>query len=96
MGVPTVTVVGEALFERLSYSILTNIGLGDLCTRSAADFVATAVALAADTPRIAQLRRTLRDQMRASPLGQTEAFSRDFYDTIAGAVAARSGARKAG
>ncbi|MEJ0069233.1 MAG: tetratricopeptide repeat protein [Pseudomonadota bacterium] len=34
MGVPTVTLVGPAFFERLSYSNLSNAGLGDLCSFS--------------------------------------------------------------
>src|SRR6185295_2708913 len=34
MGVPTVTLIGSAIFERMSYSVLTNAGLGDLCTRN--------------------------------------------------------------
>lgn len=86
MGVPTVTLVGEALFERLSYSILKNAGLGDLCAATREQFVDIAVALAADSERLQTLRTGLRDQIRASPLGQTEQFARDFYDLIARTV----------
>jgi protein O-GlcNAc transferase len=88
MGVPTVSLVGEALFERLSYSILVNAGLGDLCATTAEQFVDIAVALAADTDRIQALRTGLRDQIRGSPLGQTQQFARDFYDLVARTVAA--------
>jgi len=88
MGAPTITLVGEALFERLSYSILQNADLGDLCARTIEDYVAKAVALAGDTDRLALLRSGLRDQLRASPLGQTERFAQDFYDLVA-ATAAR-------
>ena len=91
MGVPTVTLVGEALFERLSYSILHNAGLGDLCATSPGQFIDIAVALAANGDRIQALRTGLRDQIRASPLGQTEQFARDFYDLIARTVAADTG-----
>lgn len=83
MGVPTVTVVGEALFERLSYSILHNAGLGDLCASSPEQFIDIAVALAADTDRIQALRTDLRDRLRASPLGETRQFAQDFYDLVA-------------
>lgn len=86
MGVPTVTLVGEALFERLSNSILHNAGLGDLCTNSVDAYIDTAVALAADTDRLQQLRSGLRDQLKASPLGQTRQFAMDFYDLIATTV----------
>jgi predicted O-linked N-acetylglucosamine transferase (SPINDLY family) len=88
MGVPTVTVAGAALFERLSHSILHNAGLGDLSTDSPEAFHAVAVALAADTDRLQALRSGLRDQLKAGPLGQTEAFARDFFDLITRAVAA--------
>jgi predicted O-linked N-acetylglucosamine transferase (SPINDLY family) len=79
MGVPLVTLLGEALFERLSYSLLANAGLADLAARTPEAFVETAVALAADRPRRVWLKRNLRDQIRALPLGQPQLFARDFY-----------------
>ena len=88
MGVPVVTLVGEAFFERLSYSILSNAGLGDLCARDLSAYAETAVSLAGDRERRRELRATMRHRLRASPLGQTETFARDFYDAIAGAVEA--------
>jgi protein O-GlcNAc transferase len=92
MGVPTVSLVGKAVYERLSYSILVNAGLGELCTWSLDEYVAKAVALAADPARITTLRATLREQLKTSPLGRTDVFARDFYDLVAKTVA---GARKA-
>jgi len=86
MGVPVVSLVGEALFERLSYSILGNSGLADLAAADREDFVQVATALALDRDRRAALRQTLRAQMRAGPLGQSEQFARDFYDLIARTV----------
>ncbi len=86
MGVPTVTLVGEALFERLSYSILHNAGLGDLCANDVDQFVDIAVKLAGDTDRLQALRTGLRAQLQASPLGQPEQFARDFYALIARTV----------
>jgi protein O-GlcNAc transferase len=89
MGVPLISLVGEAFYERLSFSILSNLGLGDLCATDLGRYIELAQALAADRPRRAELRRTLRDRMRESPLGQTEQWARDFYDMLAGAVQAR-------
>ncbi|MGH6997106.1 MAG: hypothetical protein ACREEO_02880, partial [Phenylobacterium sp.] len=86
MGVPVVTLVGEAMFERLSYSILTNAGLGDLCAHSPEEYVQIALKLAADPARRAALRTDLRGMLKASPLGQTKQFAADFYDMIEGAV----------
>ena len=84
MGVPVITLVGPAFFERLSYSNLSNAGLGDLCTFSVSDYIEKAVALAADRPRREHLRHGLRPQIRNAPLGQPERFSRTFFDAIAG------------
>ena len=82
MGVPVVSLKGEALFERLSYSLLTNAGLGHLCADDLDGFVAAALKLAADPTQRRDLRRTLRTRLRESPLGRTEDFARDFYDLI--------------
>jgi predicted O-linked N-acetylglucosamine transferase (SPINDLY family) len=86
MGVPVVSLIGEAFYERLSYSLLTNSGLKDLASDNKDDFVRTAVALAGDGDRRLALRQTLREQIRSGPLGQTGQFAQDFYDLIAKAV----------
>jgi predicted O-linked N-acetylglucosamine transferase (SPINDLY family) len=78
MGVPTVTLIGPAFFERLSYSNLTNAGLGDLCAKTREEYVDIAVKLAAGQARRQGLRRELRDQLRASPLGQTQRWVTAF------------------
>jgi predicted O-linked N-acetylglucosamine transferase (SPINDLY family) len=82
MGVPLISLVGPAFFERLSASIMTNIGLGDLTVDNLDDYVKTAVKLAGDRERRLELRSSLRDRMRNSALGQTDQFARDFYDMI--------------
>lgn len=86
MGVPVITLVGEAMFERLSYSILMNAGLGDLCATSIEDYQRRARELAADKARRIRLRTELRPMLKASALGQTQQFARDFYAMIEGAV----------
>jgi predicted O-linked N-acetylglucosamine transferase (SPINDLY family) len=88
MGVPVVSLVGEAFFERLSYSILSNAGLGDMAAFDKETYIATALKLAADKDRRRALRRSLRDDLKASPLGQAKLFAEDFYDMVARAVAA--------
>ncbi|WP_431270115.1 hypothetical protein [Dankookia sp. P2] len=70
---------GRASRERLSYSNLTNAGLGDLAVFSVEDYVSTAAALAADRSRRRLLRHGLRDMIRSHPLGQPERFVRAFY-----------------
>ena len=86
MGVPVVSLVGEAFFERLSASILTNTGLADLATSDPAEYVNIARRLVADRPRRLALRQGLRTQMKSSPIGQTKQFAADFYDLVAKTV----------
>jgi protein O-GlcNAc transferase len=86
MGVPVVTLVGDGVFERLSYSILSNAGLGDLCAFSEDEFLRIALQLAGDRARRETLRTGLRGMLKESPLGQTRQFATDFYEMIEGAV----------
>lgn len=86
MGVPVVSLIGEAFFERLSASILTNCGLAELATDDKAEFVRLAVNLAGDRARRLALRQGLREMIKSGPLGQTERFAADFYDLIARTV----------
>jgi predicted O-linked N-acetylglucosamine transferase (SPINDLY family) len=86
MGVPVVSLIGDAFYERLSASILANSGLADLATSDPAEYVRIARDLAADKPRRLALRRGLREQIRSGPLGQTDQFARDFYDLVARTV----------
>jgi predicted O-linked N-acetylglucosamine transferase (SPINDLY family) len=81
-----VSLVGEAMFERVSYSILANAGLEAHAAFSVESYVRLAAELAADEAGRRALRAGLRDQIRAHPLGQPEAFAADFYDLIEAAV----------
>ena len=88
MGAPTVSLIGPAPCERLSASLLTAAGLGDLVAGSETEFQAIAVALAADTARLTEIRRTLRGSIRSRPLGQADRFAADFYDLMARTIGA--------
>jgi predicted O-linked N-acetylglucosamine transferase (SPINDLY family) len=77
MGVPTIALVGAVHASRVSFSLLSNIGLADLAAQSPDEFVEAAARTAGDVPRLAELRRTMRDRMRASPLMDAAAFCRD-------------------
>jgi predicted O-linked N-acetylglucosamine transferase (SPINDLY family) len=78
MGVPVVTLAGNRPFARSGASILANLDLGDLVTDDAEGYVAAAIALARDRPRLARLRAELRPRMRASRLTDALRFARDF------------------
>jgi predicted O-linked N-acetylglucosamine transferase (SPINDLY family) len=77
MGVPTVTLAGQTAHSRGGLSILTNVGLEDLVATSVGQYARIAVKLAADLPRLAELRATLRERMRSSPLMNGPQFARD-------------------
>jgi len=82
MGVPVVTLVGPAFYERLSYTNLNNAGLGDLCAFTQGEYMEKALALVADKPRRIHLRLNLRSQLGQNPLGQPERFARNFYKKV--------------
>jgi predicted O-linked N-acetylglucosamine transferase (SPINDLY family) len=86
MGTPTVSLVGPAPYERLSYSILSNLALGDLCAENVDEYVRIAGELGRAPERIAELRASLRARVRAGALGAAARFARDFYATLAEAV----------
>jgi len=77
-----VTLVGPAFFERLSYSNLSNAGLGELCTFTPDDYVKVAVGLAGDRAKRLALRHGLRDQIRRQPLGMTDRWVENFQRQI--------------
>jgi protein O-GlcNAc transferase len=78
MGVPVVTMMGETVVGRAGFSQLSNLGLTDLVTRTPDEFVKCASDLAADLPRLTELRRTLRDRMRSSSLLDGAGFAVDI------------------
>ena len=82
MGVPLISLVGPAFYERLSASIMTSSGIGDLTVESLEAYIAAAVSLAGDRGRRLALRGSLRQTMLDGPLGQTQQFATDFYDMI--------------
>jgi predicted O-linked N-acetylglucosamine transferase (SPINDLY family) len=76
MGVPVVTLVGQTVVGRAGLSQLTNLGLPELIAQTPEQYVQIATKLAGDLPRLAELRRTLRARMEASPLMDAPRFAR--------------------
>ena len=75
MGVPVVTFPQDRIAARQTVAFLTELGLTDLAAESADDYVRIAAGLAADPERRADLRRTLRPRMAASPLTDGAQFT---------------------
>jgi predicted O-linked N-acetylglucosamine transferase (SPINDLY family) len=84
MGVPVVTLPGEGFAARHSLSHLSNLGHPELAAKDRTDYIRIAVGLAQDRTRLAELRRSLRPRMAASPLtdtiGYTRALERTYRD----------------
>jgi protein O-GlcNAc transferase len=68
MGVPVVTLLGDAMAGRWSASMLQALKLDELIAQDTAAYVRIASALAQDRTRLTSLRAALRDRLRASPL----------------------------
>ncbi len=75
MGVPVITLAGDRHASRVGLSILACLELTELIAYSPEDYVATALRLAADTPRLEQLRKTLRTRLAESPLTDAKGFT---------------------
>jgi predicted O-linked N-acetylglucosamine transferase (SPINDLY family) len=77
MGVPVVTRIGRTVVGRHGWSQLSNLGLTELAARDDDEFVSIVTTLADDLPRLADLRRTLRDRIEQSPLMDVPKYARN-------------------
>jgi protein O-GlcNAc transferase len=78
MGAPVVTWSGARHAARMVASVLASAGLDDWIGRSPDEYVAIAARLAADVPRLAEIRRGLRPRVAASALCDGPSFTRDL------------------
>jgi len=76
--VPVITLAGRAHVSRVGASLLSAVGLSELVARDSAEYARLAASLAGDVPRLAELRRTLRERMAKSPLTNGAAFTRNL------------------
>ena len=77
MGVPVITLAGDAHAGRVGASLLGAAGLEEFVARSPEAYCRKAVALATERERLSDLRRTLRDRLRRSALLDRDRFARD-------------------
>jgi predicted O-linked N-acetylglucosamine transferase (SPINDLY family) len=78
LGVPLVSLAGDAFLARAGLSILTTIGLPELVARDEDEYLRIARELAGDRARLVRLRAGMRERMHASPLLDAAAFTRDL------------------
>ncbi|HXU41203.1 MAG TPA: tetratricopeptide repeat protein [Burkholderiales bacterium] len=76
-GLPVISMAGRETFStRLGCSVLAAAGLPELIATDAQDYVRIATELASDVPRLAALRRTLRQKLERSPLRDFRGFTK--------------------
>jgi predicted O-linked N-acetylglucosamine transferase (SPINDLY family) len=78
MGVPVVSLRGDRFTGRVSESILTTVGLPELVASDESDYLAKALQLAQDLPRLAALRSSLRERVATSPICDAPKFTRNL------------------
>jgi predicted O-linked N-acetylglucosamine transferase (SPINDLY family) len=76
MGVPVLCRRGDRFLSNICTSMLHSAGLADWIAQDNDDYVAKAVAFAADAPRLAALRSSLRSTVLASPLCDAARYAR--------------------
>ncbi|HZW24572.1 MAG TPA: tetratricopeptide repeat protein [Gallionella sp.] len=80
MGAPYVTLADRPSVGRLGSCILQGGGHPEWIAESEEEYIAKAVALASDLPRLAQIRANLRAEMEHSPLMDEAGFARKVED----------------
>jgi predicted O-linked N-acetylglucosamine transferase (SPINDLY family) len=78
MGVPTVTLAGETIVGRAGVCQAMNLGLPELIATTPEQYVRIVRTLADDLQQLAELRRTLRERLKRSPLMDGPRFARNL------------------
>lgn len=80
MGVPVVTLVGDAFHNRLTYSYLKNleIPLDELIATDVEEYIDKAVLLAADQQRLRDLKKELSSAVKKSTYYDSQKFTRQL------------------
>lgn len=88
MGVPTVSLEGNNIHQRISSSILKHAGLSNLIAKTDKQFIEISTELALDKVYRKELRASLRERVLKSKLFDKELFMKDLVETIKLAMAA--------
>jgi len=82
-GLPVLTRIGEAFAGRVAASVLTAVGLPEMIARSQPEFEDMAVELATNPDKLAAISAKLANNRLATPLFDTELFTRDLERAFA-------------
>jgi predicted O-linked N-acetylglucosamine transferase (SPINDLY family) len=82
MGCPVVTRSGKTHVSRVGVSLLSAVGLQEFITDTREAYIEKAVALAAQTDRLQELRSGMRDRLRNSVLMDEKRFVQGFEKAL--------------
>lgn len=82
MGVPVITWIGDRHAARVSFDLLSRVGLDELAAKDRGAYIALAADLANDLPRLQRIRGALRERMLNSPVCDGKRFARQFEATL--------------
>ena len=82
MGVPVLTKAGNNFVSRCGESININLGMKDFIATSNDDYISKAISLAKNRNDITNIRKTLREKARNSPLFDKDKFGKEFSDLM--------------
>jgi protein O-GlcNAc transferase len=78
MGVPIITLFGTRMSQRISASILKNIGLSELISTNQDEYINKAVNLSQDFNRIDRYKREIRDKYLKAEICNKEKFAKNL------------------
>ncbi len=82
MGVPVITAPGETFASRHSLSFLSTVGMTETIADTPGHYAAIAKELAGNLDHLSQIRESLRDRFRSSPLCDGDAFANHLLATL--------------
>jgi predicted O-linked N-acetylglucosamine transferase (SPINDLY family) len=82
MGVPVVSRAGRTHVSRAAVSLLANVGRQESIAQTDEAYIAKAVELSRDLPRLREIRRSLRGALQSSPLMDQGGFARKLGDAF--------------
>jgi predicted O-linked N-acetylglucosamine transferase (SPINDLY family) len=81
-GLPVLTLKGQSFASRVSASLLSTIGLGEMIVSTAEDYEEMAIRLATNSQLFDEIKRKLAQNRLTTPLFDTRSFARNLEDAF--------------